>query len=191
MLCCMDFFNLIGLFWWTLAGIFIFAIWQKVAPQQYRVGGSASGARVSIFAGIFSVLLVLTVIFFFNQIWNDIGSFVSKSSDRASSELMLIFVHTAFVIPILIIALAVLLTFYRRGETYSVVTVPYFIGATMVTVRLLFDVGSWVIREYQKVGIYLILGVLLVIFSVLAALTQHWWQRTGGQNQGGGFPSGV
>lgn len=77
----------------------------------------------------------------------------------------------------LIVALVIFMLLYRRGTAYAAVTLPYFIGAVIITIRLLFDAGSWMVREYQKLGIYIVLGTLLVIFSILTVVIQNWWQR--------------
>lgn len=173
----MDYFVLTA---WLFFGLLILAIWQKVGPAKWRIG-TGTGEHISPFAAIFAVLLTIAVIFLFTQIWNDLGSWVKdvigKGQPRNVIELQELFVHTAFVIPVLILALLFFFGLYKRGTTARTVILPYFIGALAITIRLLFDVGSFVIREYEKIGIYVVLGVLIVVFSILVIVVQSWWQR--------------
>ncbi len=214
----MDIISLAG---WSIFGLILIAVWQRVAPSGWRLGGSAGGGvhKVSAFTVIFAVLLTLALVFLFNQIWGDIGNLVKSQPspsypgryqyksdlefqdawnayneavqaaerERGNVELQRLFIHTAFVVPVIIIALIIFLTFYRRGTAYAAVTLPYFIAALTITIRLLFDAGSWVISEYQKLGIYIVLGTLIVVFSILTVLVQAWWQR---KHKIPGSPSG-
>ena len=205
--------NILGLAGWLIFGLIFLLIWQKAAPQNWRLGGAGGGVgkpKVSALTVIFAILLTITVIFLFTQIWDDLSNFVKPSvgsiqypnryqyksdiefqeaygkyqeaqqqiqKERANLELQRLFTHTAFVIPVLIVALVIFMLLYRRGTAYAAVTLPYFIGAVIITIRLLFDAGSWMVREYQKLGIYIVLGTLLVIFSILTVVIQNWWQR--------------
>lgn len=182
---------------WSLFGLIFVLIWQKVAPPKWRLGFGAQGDshHISIFTALFAILLTITVIFFFNQIWNDLEKLVDPASSsrssrnyypppsflgldmQASLDLQKLFLHTAFVIPVLVTALLGFLFLYRRGTAYAAVTLPYFIGGIAITLRLLYDAGSWAIRYHQRFGIYIVLGLLLVVFTALIFFVQDWWQK--------------
>lgn len=199
---------------WSFFGLIFLLIWQRVAPAAWRMGwknGQDKESPYSVITVIFAILLTITVIFFLNQIWEDLNNLVGsgqsvnyremmnanyppfpfyESTDNLEqSELQRLFIHTGFTVPVLITALLAFLMLYRKGSAYAAVTLPYFVGAITLTLRLMYDAGYWGITYHHKFGIYIVLGTLLIVFSVLVFIVQQWWQRSGEGMHSGGTPA--
>lgn len=203
---------MITILWWSFFGLIFILIWQRVAPATWRMGwknGQDKESPYSVITVIFAILLTITVIFFLNQIWEDLNNLVESGqsvqpmmrenviwtppqpfyksvNNSEQSELQRLFIHTGFTVPVLITALLAFLMLYRKGSAYAAVTLPYFVGAITLTLRLMYDAGYWGITYHHKFGIYIVLGTLLIVFSVLVFIVQQWWQRSSeGVHSGG------
>jgi len=179
-----DFFpNLSTLIWLSFWALVFWGLWSFLRERFQPL--SALGPTVSPVAVILSVFLTITVIFLFGRIWDDLALLVTPSQETigfgryVSSQVALdrLFVHTLFVVPVVILAIVIYQAVKDKGSHYGALTLPYFIGALIYTLRLLWDIGDYVLREYHKWGIYAILIFLIVVFSSLIYYIQHKWEE--------------
>ncbi len=179
-----SFFNLISL---VFLGLIIWGIWSFVSKKVPAF--QAIGPKISPITILLSVFLTIVVIVLFNQIWSDLSRLVTSglgadlprySSGTLSPtvELNMIFVHTLFVVPLVVVALMVYLSVKDKGSKYGAVTLPYFIGSLIMVLRLLWDIGDYVIDNLGRSGIYLVLIFLVVVFSALIFYVQHKWEES-------------
>lgn len=179
----------LDVFGWLFLGLIIFFIWTQVSKRVPQV--QALGPKVSPITVLLSIALTIAVFFLFNQIWNDLARLVLPTGRPYSGfdysyrylkgnpqqALDLIFVHTLFVVPLVVVAVIVYLAVKDKGSKFGAVTLPYFIGALVMLLRLLFDIGSFVVSNYGRVGVYLVLAFIIVVFSILIFYVQKAWER--------------
>jgi hypothetical protein len=181
----MDYFfpSLSTLLWLSFWALVLWGIWSFLKSRFEPL--SAIGPTISPIAVLLSVFLTITIIFLFGRIWDDLSLLVTPAGETlrwgryVSAQVALdrLFVHTLFVIPVVILALVVYQAVKDKGSRYGALTLPYFIGALLFTVRLLWDTGDFVIREYHKWGIYIVLIFLVVVFSGLIYYIQQKWEE--------------
>lgn len=198
-----DFFSLIG---WAIFVLIVILIWQKVAPARWKIHSSGEPGKrhFSFLAVLFAIFLAIALLFLGHQLWNDLEDWVeinqsevvdgqfnyatASPQERTNyrqqlneiasiNKLRSVFAHAALVIPLLIIALALFLWLRAKKSVATMMVVPYFVVTLVFTTRLLWDSGYYLISEYQKLGLYVVLISLVVLFSVLVYVLQYFYQR--------------
>lgn len=134
-------------------------------------------ANRSIIFLALGLLLLIAFWVLFNTIWSDISDWVNKGSHQliglsqqtqAAMELRRLIVHFFFVAPLLILSLFSFFAFRKLAGHLKAITTPLLLASTGVFLRLFFDAGSYLIREYQKAGLYLVLiGTIIVLIAVI------------------------
>jgi hypothetical protein len=168
-------------FWLIILGLIVYLIWFKSVTQNDTNG--AASQKISFLTILFAIILFVAVSILFNLMWDDIGDFARQGLDSGSklyssqaNQTGIIF-HSLFTIPIIIVALALYFGLYKKGLKYMSVIVPYLIASIFITLRLLFDIGSHIITEYQKAGMYIVLTFLIVVFSGIVFFVQQKWEQ--------------
>lgn len=179
----------LDVFGWLFWGLLIFFIWTQVSKRVPKV--QALGPKVSPIAVLLAIVLTIAVIFLLNQVWNDLARLVLPSGRQYTGfdysyrylkgnpqlALDLIFVHTLFVVPLVIVAIIIYLAVKDKGSKLGAITLPYFIGALVMLLRLLFDIGSFVVSNYGRLGVYLVLIFIILTFSILVFYVQREWEK--------------
>lgn len=178
--------EMLSLIWLVILGLIIWGIWSFVSKRVPAL--QAIGPKISPITVLLSVFLTIVVIALLSQIWSDLsrlvtpefGADTSRYSIRQLSpavELNLIFAHTLFVAPLVVVALMAYLSVKDKGSKYGAVTLPYFIGSLIMVLRLLWEIGDYVIDNLGRSGIYLVLIFLVIVFSVLIFYVQQRWEE--------------
>lgn len=171
------------LFWLTFWALLLWGIWSFL-KERFRPLSSL-GPTISPIAVVLSVFLTITIVVLFGRIWDDLSLLVTPGQEvvgfgqELSVQVALdrLFVHTLFIVPVVTVAILVYLAVKDKGSRYGAVTLPYFIAAVLFTGRLIWDAGDYVIRQYQKWGIYIVLIFLVLVFSCLTYYIQHKWEE--------------
>ena len=171
----------IGLFWWVFLGLIVYFFWYRGSrPSEEKK------EKISPLTVIFAVLLTIIVISFFTLVWEDIGSLATGGiplwkfileEEKADILFESILYHTGFVVPVVVLALMLYFSLYKKGSQYSAMIVPYLIGSLFMVLRLLFDIGTYIIKEYRRAGIYIVVGVLMIVFSAIVFFVQQKWEE--------------
>jgi branched-subunit amino acid transport protein AzlD len=175
--------SLSTLLWLSFWALVLWGIWSFLKDRFQPL--SLIGPTISPIAVILSVFLTITIIFLFGRIWDDLSLLVTPAGESirfgryVSAQVALdrLFVHTLFVVPVVILAIVVYQAVKDKHSHYGALTLPYFIGALLFTARLLWDTGDYVLREYHKWGIYMVLIFLVVVFSGLIFYIQQKWEE--------------
>lgn len=170
---------LFTILWWSFLAFIAYLVWYKWAGTTKRE------IKVSPLTIVFAIILTITVSSFFMVIWEDLGDSARQGKSpyslapqqKAAIQFKSILYHTAFVIPVVILALVFYFLLYKRGRKYSAMIAPYLVGSLFIVGRLLFDIGEYIIQEYKQAGIYAILVVLMVVFSVIVFFVQQKWEE--------------
>lgn len=176
----------LSLFWWAIPALIVYLIWYRIARPQKRE------MKISLLTIVFAIILTIIVTSFFTLVWKDITDLVTQGKslwefskqERAALQFKSILYHTSFVIPVVVLALMLYFGLYKRGLQYSAVIMPYLIGSLFVVIRLLFNIGSYVVMEYKKAGIYAVLAVLMVVFSGIVFFVQQKWEERKKEQEG-------
>lgn len=96
----------------------------------------------------------------------------SDQYNRDDCRNFALLIHAAFVIPVFLIAFLVYFFFYYRKpqSKYKVLAWPYFVFSCVMLAHLLIETGVRFIGN--KVGVYIILGLIAVILTGLVILLQ-------------------
>lgn len=103
----------------------------------------------------------------------------SSSYDRADYEMYRLLIHTALVIPVLLAGF--LLYFwlhFKKPESYKkIISYPFFFFSIWMTLHLIFEAFYFLIKQYEKVGIYVVLVILVGLFTWLVLFVQKKWHQ--------------
>lgn len=94
--------------------------------------------------------------------------------DQEAYELYRLGIHTAFAIPVLLATFLVyyIVNYKKPWSPKRLVVWPYFIFAIWMMIHLVFETFYFLIRQYQTLGIYVVLILLVVLFTWLALFIQ-------------------
>ena len=169
------FYNLIWLAFW---GLILYGVWVFVRNSipAFKGIGPADLSPLSL---VLTIFLVLAVIFLFEQAWNDLGRLAGEHTGygyNSEIELSKLIIRSLFVGPATFIALFLYFSLRGKGTRYGVITLPYFITSLIFLIRLLFNVGVFVLREYKSVGIYIVLIFIIIVISGLIFFIQKQYE---------------
>lgn len=112
---------------------------------------------------------------------NDYEQYVSptKVYNRESYELYQLLIHTGFVIPVLLAAflLYFLLHYKKDKNPKRIIAWPYFIFSVWVLLHLVIETFYFLIKEYETLGLYVVLIVLAVLLTWLILFVQRRWHE--------------
>lgn len=169
-------YSFISLFWWIILGLIVFLIWHKTTEKK-----EGKEKKVSLLTILFAIILTVIINSLFFLIWDDIGKTARGELGQYNlpQEIVLkgIIMHSFFAIPLIIIALVGYFWLYKKGIKYLSLIMPYLISSIFITLMLIIDIGSYVINEYKRTGIYIILVILAVIFSGIVFFVQQKWEK--------------
>lgn len=131
--------------------------------------------KISPISGTFAVFLTIAILILFNGLWADIIPKVAGYSTVIRSQLIFqgFLIRSVYILALVAGSLFLYFSFYRKGEKYSMVVLPYFVGAVIMVARWLIETGKIIIETYQKVGVYAILTVMIIMMSVIVFYVQH------------------
>lgn len=128
---------ILTLLWWSIPAFIIYLIWYRIARPHKK------DPKVSPLTILFAIVLTIVVISFFTLIWEDITESLTHGvsiwklpkPERTDLHLKLILYHTGFVIPAIVLALALYFKFCKKGLRYSAIVMPYLIGSVLMIDR--------------------------------------------------------
>lgn len=140
--------------------------------------------KKNFLALLLAILLFATFLVLFDNLWRDIGELVSKGiavapnitvQQRAALELKKLVVHFIYVTLLLSATSAVFFALRSKADNLKAVTVPVLLASAVTFIRLLFEAGSYMIRQYEKTGLYLvIIGALIVLIAAIMLIQSRW-----------------
>ncbi|MCX6796351.1 MAG: hypothetical protein NTW06_02530 [Candidatus Falkowbacteria bacterium] len=97
-----------------------------------------------------------------------------KNSDKSTYRAYKLLIHSAFIIPafLLVFLFYYLFIIKNKNLNLKVVIFAYFAFAFWMLFHLLGELGKYIIDEYENLAVYIILGILVIIFTILAFFIQ-------------------
>lgn len=135
---------------------------------------------ISPISGLFAVFLTIAILILFNGLWTDIVQNISGISTEAIRSKLIFqgfLIRSVYVLSLVAGSLFLYFSFYRKGDKYSMVILPYFVGAMIMVSRWLVETGKMIIETYQKVGVYAILTVMIIAMSLIVFSVQQNKER--------------
>ncbi len=161
---------------WSFFALIIFVIWEFISRRVpfFKV----YEGKISPLTIVFTIILTIAATMLMSAVWRDLGKLIEAQQQFGPLlNANLIFIHGAYAIPLLIIASIVFNRFKRKGTLSFVLVLPYFIGSLIVMVRFLFEAGRYVINLYDRLGVYLVIIIVIVIVSGLLWFFQREWEK--------------
>ncbi|HCJ52223.1 MAG: hypothetical protein A2898_00350 [Candidatus Kerfeldbacteria bacterium RIFCSPLOWO2_01_FULL_48_11] len=107
---------------------------------------------------------------------------LARHYDQADYELYRLAIHTAFAIPLLLAGFLFYFWFmYKRSDHPNKIIVwPYFLLTLWVMLHVILEAFYFLIEQYEKLGIYIVLILLVVVLTWLAMFVQKKWHQKHG-----------
>jgi len=107
-----------------------------------------------------------------------------KSYDQGDYEMYRLLIHTAFVVPLLLAAFLLYFWLHYKKEKHPkrIIAYPYFIFAIWMTLHLIFESFYFLIKQYDKLGLYIVLIVLVALLTWLVLFVQKKWHQKHQEN---------
>ncbi len=107
------------------------------------------------------------------------GTPMPKSYDRADYEIYRLLIHTAFVIPVLLAAFLLYFWLYYKnpGHPKRLIAWPYFIFSVWMVLHLIIEAFVYLIKQYEKLGIYIVLLLLVGVLTWLVLFLQKKYHQ--------------
>lgn len=137
-------------------------------------------SEISPVSGVFAIFLTVAILILFNGLWADIIPEISGiSAEVIKSKIVFqgFLIRSIYVLTLVAGSLFLYFSFYRKGEKYSMVVLPYFVGAMIMTARWLVETGRMIIETYEKAGVYAILTVMIIAMSLIVFYVQQKKER--------------
>jgi len=168
----------------TLNEIFIFSViigilfglyyfWKKKILEEK--------SPISLVSGVFAVLLTIAILVLLNGLWEDIvPSMKGIRSQIVINKLVFqaFLIRSIYMLVLVGGSLLLYFAFYRKGEKYSMVILPYFVGSIIITCRWLLETCRMIIEKYAKMGVYAILAGVIVVMSLIIYYAQERKERS-------------
>lgn len=173
---------------------------QFKAPKIKRRKVSAIAVLLAVILTITLVLLGERIIFDLNRVANPVvqnadttstfstyrsgyiseGTAVSTArvyypQDKKPEYLLYkLLIHSAFIIPVFLLTFILYYYVYLKSENskYKVLAGGYMVFSFWMMIRLLFEVGHYIVVQYKSAAIYIILVALALIFTGLIVIVQ-------------------
>lgn len=167
-----DFGILLG---WSLLALIVFGIWE-ILSRRIPALKSYEG-KISPLTILLAIVLTIAVSMLLSAIWRDLGKLVATSEYGNLLNANVIFIHGAYVLPILITSSIIFNRLKRKGTLGFSLAAPYFIASLIMTIRFLFEAGRYVINLYDRLGVYFVIIIVIMIVSVLLWYFQKQWEN--------------
>lgn len=97
-----------------------------------------------------------------------------KSSDKSGYTAYKLLIHSAFIIPVFLLVFLFYYLYIVKNANYNfkAVTYAYFAFAFWMIIHLLGELGIYIVDQFQNAAVYIILGFLVIIMTVLALFIQ-------------------
>jgi len=110
---------------------------------------------------------------------SSINAINDKVYTRADYEIYKLLIHTAFVIPVLLAAfLLYFWQYYKKKHSINkIIAWPYFIFAIWMLMHVIIEAFYYLIKEYEKLGIYIVLIILVSLLTWLVLFIQKKYHQ--------------
>lgn len=165
------------LFWLGLTGLVLYFVWifiRTSVPVLQNIGPS----EVSPLSVFLTILLLVAVNLLFSKIWFDLARLagaVYPVWDNPSDVYLMVLIYRSIFVGITSFV-ALFFLGKGRGTRYGIITLPYFIISLIFLVWLLFEVCRYLVVELKSMGIYIVLVLVILIFSGLILFVQKQYE---------------
>ena len=131
---------------------------------------------ISPISGRFAIFLTVAILILFNGLWTDISPEISGVSTEAIRSKMIFqgfLIRSVYALALVVGSLFLYFSFYKKGDKYSMVILPYFVGAIIMVARWLVETGRMIIEAYDKMGVYAILTIMIIAMSLIVFYVQQ------------------
>lgn len=170
--------SVVTLFWLAVTGVILYVIWifvRSSVPLLQNIGPE----DISPLSVLLTLFLILIVNLLFSKIWFDLGRLAGASYpiwDYSSDIYLRVLIYRSVFVGITSVG-AFLLLSMGKGTRYGIITLPYFIISLIFLVWLLFELCRFLLVEYESLGIYIVLVLIIVIVSGLILLVQKQYEQ--------------
>jgi hypothetical protein len=97
-----------------------------------------------------------------------------KSSDKSTYTTYKLLIHSAFIIPVFLLVFLFYYLFVVKNANHNlrVVAYAYFGFAFWMIFHLLGELGVYIVDQFENAAVYIILGFLVIMMTVLALFIQ-------------------
>ena len=149
--------------------------------------------KVSWVAVVFVILLTLVLVILGERFMTDLNQWLNPAYDTYGGSyrrvspvydeaVYRLAIHTAFAIPLLLAGFLFYFWFmYKRSDHPNKIIVwPYFLLTLWVMLHVILEAFYFLIEQYEKLGIYIVLILLVVVLTWLAMFVQKKWHQKHG-----------
>ncbi|HCE86470.1 MAG TPA: hypothetical protein DEP08_01570 [Candidatus Jacksonbacteria bacterium] len=99
---------------------------------------------------------------------------IKSDYSRQSYETYRLLLHAAVIIPVFLLMFLVYyyFRFKRTGSPYKILSYAYMAFAFYMILRLLAELCVFVIKNLKTAGVYIVLGIVIVVFTTLIVIIQ-------------------
>lgn len=130
---------------------------------KYKVSGASS---------FVVVLLVLVLVGLGERVLYDLSRIFVGSGFNYFNDLSTLFVHTLFVMLLIVVAVVINVLVAERKEKYAIVLIPYFVLAIALTIQVALEATVYFYFHHTQFQFYLIMSTLVIITSLLIYFVQ-------------------
>ncbi len=124
----------------------------------------------SPYSSLLAVVLVISLFILTNGIFSDI-----KSMTATENQILLF--EGLFVIPFLLVAFLLHSSFGNDKARFKILSFPYFIISAWILLRLLWKVGQNIWEAKNALGVYIVLGMVVVVLTGIIIFIQHYIKK--------------
>lgn len=139
-----------------------FLVSQKPVAESRVVAKSED--LVSPYSQIMAILLAVSLFVLTNGIFSDIKNNIENTNKTLLYEGL-------FVVPFLLIGLSIYNSMEDK-KRFRILSLPYFAMSAWLTVKLLWKVGAYILDKNAALGVYVVLGAIVVILTGIIIFTQ-------------------
>ncbi len=139
-------------------------------PEQIAVKNVEVESINSPYSSILSAVLIISLFIITNGIFSDI-------KDMVATENRILLFEGLFVIPFLLAAFLLHSSFGEDKKRFEILSYPYFIISAWILLRLLWKVGQNIWQANNALGVYIVLGMVIVVLTGVIIFVQRYIKK--------------
>lgn len=140
------------------------------APNRDATSTPAITEQESVnspYSSLLAIVLTVSLFVLMNGIFSDIKTGVQNVNTMLLYE-------GFFVIPFLLIAFLIHSSFKEDSKRFKILSLPYFAISAYILCRLLWQVGENLLRANSAIGIYVVLGMIILVLTGVIIFVQKY-----------------
>lgn len=125
--------------------------------------GSIFSYKITAGSGFIITLLVLALVALGERILYDMARLFATGPIDYFSNLNDIVVQSFFIIPLLIVSIAVNVLVGAKKQKYAIVLIPYFVLSIVMALQLIFQVAIYFTFHHTQFEFYVVMTLLVII----------------------------